>query len=314
MNRRLPPLLAVRAFEGFSRWGSVRQCAEELSVSHTVISRHIQNLETAVGTKLVRKSGRGLEMTREGQRYAAQLRRALDIIADASSDLRQGEDALHVCCMAGLASRRLLGRLGELEEALNGRELTLEPTSTRPDFNRNEADAEIVYLEELNLGDELCAELFARPLIRAVASPAFCNRYPEVFSAEDVLRLPLIHERNTQRWSQWLSIAGVTDIPRLRGPRLWHGHLTLEAACMGQGIALVSELLADEKIAAGELVEVLPMTIRLGGYYFIAPTRKWNDPAIVRLRSWLHSVFPHELEKGDKNAPVARSPSETAPH
>jgi len=132
MNRRLPPLLAVRAFEGFSRWGSVRQCAEELSVSHTVISRHIQNLETAVGTKLVRKSGRGLEMTREGQRYAAQLRRALDIIADASSDLRQGEDALHVCCMAGLASRRLLGRLGELEEALNGRELTFDPRRCKP--------------------------------------------------------------------------------------------------------------------------------------------------------------------------------------
>ncbi|TRX76537.1 LysR substrate-binding domain-containing protein [Pseudomonas mangiferae] len=298
MNRRLPPLVAIRAFEAFSRFGSVRKCAEELAVSHTVISRHIQNLETAVGAKLVRKSGRGLELTREGQRYATQLRRAFDIIADASGDLKQGEDALHVCCMAGLASRRLLARLSELEEALAGRELTLEPTSTRPDFNRNEADAEIVYLEELNLGDELCAELFVRPLIRAVASPAFCNRYDDIQSADDLVHLPLIHERNTQRWSQWLSMAGVTDVPRLRGPRLWHGHLTLEAACMGQGVALVSELLADEKIASGDLVDVLPVPIRLGGYYFIAPTRKWNDQAIVRLRQWLHTVFASTLRNG----------------
>ncbi|MNP67119.1 DNA-binding transcriptional activator GcvA [compost metagenome] len=82
---------------------------------------------------------------------------------------------------------------------------------------------------------------------------------------------------------------------------------------MGQGVALVSELLADEKIAAGELIDVMPMTIRLGGYYFIAPTRKWNDQAIVRLRQWLHSVFPGELEKGDIYAPVRIPTSASAP-
>lgn len=304
MSRRIPPLIALRAFESFSRYGNVRRCADELAVSHTVVSRHIQNLEEDVGAKLVRKQGRGLEMTREGERYAAQVRKAFDIIADASGDLRQGEDALHVCCMAGLASRRLLGRLNELEQVLCGRELTLEPTSTRPDFNRNEADAEIVYLEELNLGDELCADLFIRPLIKAVASPAFCSRYPEVLAADDLLGMPLIHERNTQRWTQWLSIAGITEVPRLRGPRLWHGHLTLEAACMGQGVALVSELLADEKIATGDLIEVLPVQIRLGGYYFIAPTRKWNDQSIVQLRSWLHTVFSFDSQKSTPNAPL----------
>ena len=104
---------------------------------HTVVSRHIQNLEDAVGTRLVKKDGRGLALTREGQRFAAKTRRALDLIADACGELVHGRgDAIHVCCMAGLASRRLLMRLPELESRLDGKELILQPTTARPDFQQ----------------------------------------------------------------------------------------------------------------------------------------------------------------------------------
>ena len=68
MARRLPPLLALRAFDVFARLGTVRAAADELAVSHTVVSRHIQNLEQSVGVKLVAKSGRGLCLTLTGTR------------------------------------------------------------------------------------------------------------------------------------------------------------------------------------------------------------------------------------------------------
>ncbi|MCW2241747.1 LysR substrate-binding domain-containing protein [Azospirillum canadense] len=295
MARRLPPLLALRAFDIFARQGTVRAAADELAVSHTVVSRHIQNLEQSVGVKLVAKSGRGLSLTREGIRFAAQLRRAFDLIADASNELRNGGmEAVHICCLAGLASRRLLARLPELEEALAGREVILQPTSTRPDFSREEADAEIMYLEDGSVAEGLRSEMFARPRILAIASPEFKARYPDVRSPADLVGLPLIHEQSTGMWEAWLEEAGVADQPRLRGPRLWQAHLTIEAARLGRGVALVSDLLVADPLANGELVEMVDSNVTIGGYYFIAPAQKWNTPVISAIRQWLRAIFPPE--------------------
>ena len=293
MARRLPPLLALRAFDIFARQGTVRAAADELAVSHTVVSRHIQNLEQSVGVKLVAKSGRGLSLTREGTRYASQLRRAFDLIAEASNELRNGGmEAVHICCLAGLASRCLLARLPELEEALTGREVILQPTSTRPDFSREEADAEIMYLEDGAVAEGLRSEMFARPRILAIASPEFKARYPDVRTAADLVGLPLIHEQSTGMWEAWLEEAGVTELPRLRGPRLWQAHLTIEAARLGRGVALVSDLLVADPLANGELVEMVDSNVTIGGYYFIAPAHRWNTPVISAIRQWLRSVFP----------------------
>lgn len=291
-RRRLPPLLTIRAFESFGRTGSVRATAEELAVSHTVISRHIQNLEATVGTSLVKKDGRGLKPTREGERFAAKARKAFDLLEEATAELAHGRgDAIHICCMVGLASHRLLARLPILEASLTDTEVILQPTSERPDFDRDEADAEIVFLEQPEARDGLRSELLVRPRILAVASPALLRRHPGITSPADVLQLPLLHEKSTALWEGWFQSQGVDEVPRLRGPRLWHGHLTLEAARLGQGAALVSDLICGDRLESGELVEVVPSHIQLGGYYFVAPTMKWNDPILTTVRRWLAATL-----------------------
>lgn len=62
----MPPLTALRAFEAVGRTGSVRSAGEELSVNHSVVSRHIRNLEQWLGVKLVETRGRGIALTRLG--------------------------------------------------------------------------------------------------------------------------------------------------------------------------------------------------------------------------------------------------------
>ena len=44
-------------------------------------------------------------------------------------------------------------------------------------------------------------------------------------------------------------------MPPLRGPRLWHAHLAIEAARLGQGIALANRFLVEEDLTADRLVE-----------------------------------------------------------
>lgn len=289
---RLPSLSALRAFEAVGRTRSVRAAGEELSVSPTVISRHLQNLQLDLGVDLVEPRGRGLALTPAGDAFHAQVTQAFDILRQAVRNARPVQrESLNLWCIPGIANRRLLPRLPELQERLKALEVTLQPTLSRPDFTHAEADAEIVYLGEFQRGQGVRAELLAQPKVFPVASPSFQARYPGLSSPSDLLGLPLIHEESTQQWERWFTAVGVQEVPPLRGPRLWHAHLAIEAACLGQGIALANRFLVEEDLRAGRLVEVVPSDVRLGGYYLVAPAGHWDDPSIKTLRHWLEGIF-----------------------
>jgi DNA-binding transcriptional LysR family regulator len=304
MARRLPPLVALRAFEAVGRLGSVRAAGDELAVSHTVVSRHVRNLEQRIGTRLLRPAGRGLALTPEGARFLGQVAQALDLIEHATAELSAPRRrTLAIWCAPGVASRRVLPKLPELEALLPEQEITLLPTLARPDFARaglgpDGADAEIIYLEASEPRDGVRAELLSSPRVFPVASSAFRARYADVTAPADLLRLPLIHEESTEQWERWLHQAGVAEVPALRGPRLWHAHLAIEAARLGQGVALANAVLAGEDLATGALVEVVPSDIRLGGYYFLSATARWQDPDLATLRQWLRALFATQPSNG----------------
>jgi DNA-binding transcriptional LysR family regulator len=283
----------LRAFDAIGRAKSIRAAGDELAVSHTVVSRHLRNLEDWLGVKLVEARGRGLVLTVDGARYHAQIGRAFEAIARATADLRPAaRRTLAIWCYPGLANRRLLARLPCLEARLPDWEIILHPTLVRCDHSRGEADAEVVYLDEVESTDRLRAELLAQPRVFPVASPTFMARYAGIETTTDLIRLPLIHEDSTDQWGHWLALAGIDAPPALSGPRLWHAHLAIEAARLGQGVALANEMLVEEDLKTGALIEVLPSDIRLGGYYLVAPSARWEEPTMVALREWLRELSP----------------------
>jgi DNA-binding transcriptional LysR family regulator len=289
---RLPSLSALKAFEAVGRTQSVRAAGDELGVSPTVVSRHLQNLQLDLGVDLVEPRGRGLALTPAGEAFHARVTQAFDLLRQAVHEVRPTpRDSLNIWCIPGLANRCLLPRLPELQGKLKTQEITLQPTLARPDFTRSEADAEIVYLNQVRPGASVQAELLAQPRVFPVASPAFQARYPHLGEPSDLVALPLIHEESTQQWERWFNGTGIMTLPPLRGPRLWHAHLAIEAARLGQGIALANRFLVKEDLAAGRLVEVVPSNVRLGGYYLIAPAGHWRDPSVSTLRIWLKSVL-----------------------
>jgi DNA-binding transcriptional LysR family regulator len=289
---RLPSLIAIKAFEAVGRTQSIRAAGEELAVSPTVVSRHLQNLQSDLGVDLVAARGRGIALTPKGEVFHARVTQAFDLLRQAVNEARPlPRESLAVWCIPGIANRRLLLRLPELQKRLKSQEIILKATLSRPDFNRAEADAEIVYLDRIQPTAGLQTELLAEPRVFPVASPAFVARYPHLSYPSDLLTLPLIHEKSPQQWVQWFNTMSTLMVPPLRGPRLWHAHLAVEAARLGQGVALANTILVEEDLAADRLVEVIPSGVRLGGYYLIAPTHHRRDPAVVALRNWLKSIL-----------------------
>ena len=293
-SRPLPPLVALRAFEAVGSTGSMRMAAEALSVSPTVISRHLDNLEKRLGVRLVAPKGRSVTLTEAGARFHAQISRAFNLIADATWELaKPAKTALRLWCWPGLAVMRLMPRLPALEARLPDYAIHLQPTLARPDLRRGEADAEIYYrmTEEPSRAGVAEIEL-GRPRVMPVASATLVRRQSR--SPDDVellFELPWIHELSGDEWRAWLEAAGLpVDAraqQRLEGVRLWHAHLAIGAAQLGQGVALANELLVQNDLLEGRLVEIGRTDVRLGTYVLAMRVDAQDDPAMRALADWL---------------------------
>ncbi|ABD89035.1 LysR substrate-binding domain-containing protein [Rhodopseudomonas palustris] len=289
---RLPSLIALRAFEAVGRTGSVRAAGDELAVSHTVVSRHLQNLQKSLGVVLVRGEGRGVMLTSAGLAFHSQISQAFDIIARATMSARPTpRPTLNIWCIPGIANRLLLSRLPELTGPPRNWEVNMQPTLSHPDLARGEADAEIVYADVVASPGAVMAEALVRPRVFPVASPAYLARYPAISSLEDLSEIALIHEESTAQWGRWFELAGLADLPPLSGQRLWHAHLAIEAARLGQGVALGNDVLVEDDLRSGALVEVISSSVYMETYQLVALKERWSDPAIVALREWLKRVL-----------------------
>lgn len=82
---RLQTFLAV--YEG----GSIRAAAEALHVTPPAVSAAIAALETALGTALFTKSGRGIVATDAGETFASYARKLLGLLAEAASAVHDAD-------------------------------------------------------------------------------------------------------------------------------------------------------------------------------------------------------------------------------
>jgi DNA-binding transcriptional LysR family regulator len=304
-RKALPPFEALRAFDAVARLGGVRKAAQYLCRDHAVISRHLRTIEEWTGSKLIDRKPGGTVLTDEGLRYHRQIAQAIDTIANATADLMKRGDnhRLHLRCMAGFALHWLTGRLGEFEKTAPGLDVEIRPADRNPELMAHDADIEIrfvaTYGPPFRLPTGLRSIEIAYAPVIAVASPEYVAHSPPIRKPGDVLDHQLLHEENFDRWRNWLVAHRVEDERELSGPKLWEGHLTLDAALHGRGIALTNHLIASGELGRGKLIEIgkdnpafQPHSI--GIYHFIAHADRWDAPLIRRFRQWLLTAIAAE--------------------
>lgn len=286
MDRQLPPLVALRAFEAAARYQSMRRAADALSISHSVISRHVRNLEEWLGVELFDGSRRNMALTPVGQRYFNSITACMDTIARATEELRPQtlNSTLRVWCVPGLASRWLVPRLEKFRAAFPTIEIVLRPSGEAPKFDTNEADIFLSYGEVRREG--LAETMLVHPRVFPVAGADAAAKY-RVEKPGDLLGLQLLHEQTFDYWRTWFDACGMEDVPTLRGPRLWYANNAIDAAICGQGITLANELIVQDDLASGRLVKLLDPGIRLAAYYMYVREDRALNGIIARFKTWL---------------------------
>lgn len=298
-RRAIPPFASLRAFEAVGRVGGIRKAAVELRVDHAVVSRHLRALEAWLGVSLFDRSGSTPRLTETGRHYHQVISAAMMDVARATRDVigsKKG-DRLLIWCVPGFANRWLAANLDHFLELNPNIEIELRPTDTAPDFNADEADGDIRFVRDLS---RLSAPpgvdwmTFARPMVFPVASRRWLEANPTRGEPQDVLDLRLLHEENDEEWRGWFVANGVRVDSRLPGPRLWHAHMTLDAARRGQGVALTNAFLLADDVREGHLELVTNREGRsagaeIGAYVFASREDAVKRPAIRKLREWITS-------------------------
>ena len=88
INRSWIPLNALRAFEAVGRHLSFTAGGQALNVSQSALSRHVQTLESLLGSPLLIRRPHGLELTASGQALLPAISRSLSIAAASAARSR----------------------------------------------------------------------------------------------------------------------------------------------------------------------------------------------------------------------------------
>lgn len=302
----IPPFAALRAFEAVGRLGGVRKAAQELGVDHAVVSRHLKGLESWLGAPLFDRGDAAPRLNSAGRAYQEVISAAIAAIAQGTRDVQRadGVQRIMLWCVPGFASRWLAANLDDFVQNNPGMEVELRPTDDSPDFTTQEADADIRWVRDIvdfSPAPGVAAVRFARPLVLPMASPDWIGANPKAEKPEDLLNLRLLHEENDEEWRGWFEAIGVRVGARLPGPRLWHAHLTLDAARRGQGVCLANPFLLADDVAQGLLAPVLPprqASVEMGSYVLSVRSQAADQGAMRKFSEWIAARTAQFLKDG----------------
>ncbi|MFP3557198.1 LysR substrate-binding domain-containing protein [Paraburkholderia sp. SIMBA_049] len=299
---RLPPMQTLSAFESAARLASFTAAARELGSTQPAVSQRIVQLEEDLGAPLFERGHRGVTLTPEGALLYEAVRTGLDTIREATSDIRarRATGALTILTDAGFATYWLMPRLARLKASMPGVNVKIVTSQLGYDPHRDHADIAIAF------GDGhwppcTSTRLFAEA-VTPVCSPAFRELHASVTVAADLAALPLLHVQPTDperwlAWNTWFAAYGLQAPEDSQGMMFNSYSLVVQAALMGQGVALGWTPLTDELIASGLLVHLLdtPVTTERG-YYLVCPPARPAPAAVPLFRRW---VFNELIDVGE---------------
>lgn len=295
---KIPPLSGLRAFEAVTRLGSIRAAARELNLDHSVVSRHVRDLQLLLGVELLETTRGGIRLKPQGQIYARAVSSALNDIVSATTAVsnrsRLGRP-LVIMSAPAFASKWLMPHLGEFYDRHKGIEIILKATaSLDQDMTDFDADVLIRLVDPAQIAGHPVIPI-ARPRIFPIASSRWLDANPGIRTPADLAAAPLIHERSLGRWEAWFEACGVQPARPLSGPHIEQAHLLMDAVRQGYGVGLSNALISDAE--TGDLVEIGNTNVVMEQYVLAVSRNSQAQTAINHFREWIIEAVGRTMEE-----------------
>lgn len=288
--KAFPPLASLRAFEAAARHLSFKHAAAELGVTPTAVSHQIRLLEGTLGTRLFERKTRQVDLTVAGHQLFPVFRDAFSAMSAALDKIRSGTGRRSVTISATTAfsGAWLVARTREFNKSFPDITLRILPSDVLVDLQSDAADCAIRY------GRGPFPGLVSEPLFEETFVPV-CSPRLNVRTPEDLRKQTLLHsvwyhqDDRTPSWGKWCARAGLEDMDTDAGTVLAGDNHVIQSAIAGQGVALLSAMLARDSLDNGLLTQPFGPELEGHGYHFIYPPGRADNELILAVRSWLHT-------------------------
>lgn len=290
MLKRLPPLNALKAFESAARNLSFTKAADELFVTQAAVSHQIKSLENYLSIKLFHRKNRALLLTEEGQSYFQDLRDIFVHMQEATDRLLAmgAKGAITVATPPSFASQWLVPRLYEFSALHTDIDVRIKAVDLDEGFLDDSVDIAVYYGKGNWQG--LHSTKLLSEYLTPMCSPLILERGPALRSLSDLSHHRLLHDSTRAAWKNWLKAFDVKGVNVNQGPIFSHTMLVLQAACIGQGIALSDTVLAKPEIDSGRLV--CPFDERIESklsHYLVCKENQAEQSKIKVFSEWMLS-------------------------
>ncbi|MBU6449849.1 MAG: LysR family transcriptional regulator [Rhodospirillales bacterium] len=293
MKRGRLPLTALRSFEAAGRQQSFTLAAAELFVSQAAVSRQIRELEELLGHDLFLRRHRQVMLTERGQALLGLLTESFDDISRILDDIRAAppDKPLRISVEPSFAACWLVPRLNSFRETYPEIEVMIVSEARMVEFRTGEAEIGIRWSGAASSWPRMQARLLTKAVMSPVLSPNLLKQSASPLTPADLLEHTLLHEEKRSYWQQWYVAAGLPDVPPQPGPLFAGTSLALDAAARGHGVALGDNVLVEDMLRMGDLVQPFETAIPCGAYWLVAPHFERLSPAALVFSNWLQAAF-----------------------
>lgn len=289
-NFETPSLKALRFFEAAGRFENFSMAGDALCVTQSAVSKQIAQLEQELGFRLFNRNRDGVRLTQAGTKYHGSVTNALEIIATATADMKlyqAGLNVIRLTTLPTLAMHWLIPKLPEFKVNFPHIAVDVSCSNELVDLTSEQMNAGI-RLGQGEWPNLVSHHMFDEELI-TVCSEQIANLLSDSIE-QNLNKVPLLHT-TTRRdaWAKWSARHGiklsVSDVVGFQD-----FFITIQAAVLGQGVAVVPSFLVQDELRDGRLVDPTNLGFKGDrGYYFVTSKETATRDSIVNLRNWLLS-------------------------
>lgn len=295
MFSKLPTLNSIKVFDAAARAGSFKGAAEELFVTPTAVSHQIKALEASLGTLLFVRKTRAIELTDDGELLAKTAYSILQQLANTVSEISSTKNIITVSTTSAFAAMWLVPNLSKFNQLHPDIEIAIKTGEQVDDL---EKDKKVDLAIRYGSYDEKTPHsyLLIDEKIGMYASPNYI--------AEHVPSQPMnlletrwqIQKTNLPKFT-WQALLNDTKYKGNKDiiKQFTQEHHIIQAALAGQGIALVSNLLVENALKQGWLVQCNYIEgvkeIKGLSYYLLVPERNIYSTSIKAFKQWIISAL-----------------------
>jgi len=253
----------MRTFVRVAERGNLSAVARELGVGQSTVTRHLRELEEAVGVPLLSRTTRRVAMTDEGSRYYADSVQILRLVEQAGDEARGTRGAsvgtIRISCTAAFGVLHVSRLIFAFQDRHPDIGVDLSLTDELVDLVREGVDIALRLGPLTDSSMKLRALGQSRRLLVAAPDYLAARRRPAVpqdLSGHEGIRMSNVAGSDT------LALQGPRGerhaVPFAGRLRVDHGLAAREALVAGRGIAPAHQWLVDDLLAAGRLEAILP--------------------------------------------------------